>query len=220
MTRPRGYPPTPRAASSEIEPDEIASRAAVLSMPPRRMMDPLPNCFSICDTARSRARLFSVLSSAIRDPFCFLLGPLRRLALHEEKFVADESVELVRAGRISGKAAHAFAIAAFPRVQGLRRFKTFLGFSQPIHFKAQQSELVMGFTKLRIQFRGLFQMLNGASLLSRAVINRADQKMHRRAGLQFECGHQMLDGLLTVSDRGEQGTEGRVSGGRFLFQAD
>src|SRR2546426_12130004 len=69
MTRPRGYPPTPRAASSESEPDEIASRAAVLSMPPRRMMEPLPNCFSICDTARSRALLFSVLSSAIG---CFL----------------------------------------------------------------------------------------------------------------------------------------------------
>src|SRR3989442_1908130 len=66
MTRPRGNPPTPRAASRESDPDEIASSAALLSMPPSRMMEPLPNCFSICDTARSRARDFSVRSSAIR----------------------------------------------------------------------------------------------------------------------------------------------------------
>src|SRR5437660_107411 len=225
MTRPRGNPPTPRAASRDSDPDEIASSAALLSMPPSRMMEPLPNCFSICDTARSRARLFSVLSSGMsvlsfkpringllgfnprnpRNPWLSfpLFRPLGTLSLHQEQFIADESVELVRAGRILGKTAHAFAVASFARIQGLRRFKTFLGFSEPVHFQAQQSELVMGFTKLRIQFRGLFQMLNGAFVLSRAVVNRADQKMHRRAGLQLECGIQMCNGLLFLANCGE-----------------
>src|SRR5215510_9346381 len=81
----------------------------------------------------------------------FLFGPLRTvLTFQQEQFFADECVELVRAGRILGKAAHAFAIASFPRIQGLRRFKTLLGFSEPIHFQAQESELVVGFTELRI----------------------------------------------------------------------
>src|SRR5438552_47371 len=173
MTRPLGNPPTPRAASRESDPDEIASNAALLSMPPSRMMDPLPNCFSICDTARSRARLFSVLSSAIN----VLSSPMSS-ASNQKQFVADDSIELVRAGRILGKAAHAFAVAAFTRIQGLRRFKTFLGFSEPVHLQAQQSELVMSFTKLRIQFRGLLQTADGALMLSRAVVNRADHKMH------------------------------------------
>src|SRR2546428_5813284 len=199
MTRLLEIPPTPRAASRESDPDETASKGGLLSMPPSRMMDPLPNCFSICDTARSRARLFSVLSSAIN----VLSSPMSS-ASNQKQFVADDSIELVRAGRILGKAAHAFAVAAFTRIQGLRRFKTFLGFSEPVHLQAQQSELVMSFTKLRIQFRGLLQMADGAHILSRAVVKRADQKMHRRAGLQFECGVEMFDGLLSLPDRGEQ----------------
>src|SRR5215510_1723573 len=148
MTRPRGNPPTPKAASRESEPDEIASSAAVLSIPPSRMIEPLPNCFSICDTARSRARDFSVRSSAICvDP---LFSPLRTaLALQQEQFFTDKCVELVRAGRILGKTAHAFAIAGFPRIQGLRRFEALLGFSEPVHFQAQQSELVISFAELR-----------------------------------------------------------------------
>src|SRR5438094_2873559 len=203
MTRPRGNPPTPRAASRESDPEEIASSAALLSMPPSRMMDPLPNCFSICDTARSRARLFSVLSSAIT----ILSGLFHPLRIHQKQFVTDDSVELVRAGRILRKAAHAFAVAAFARIQGLRRFKTFLGFSQPVHLQAQQSELVMSLTELRIQFRGLSEMLDGAFMLSRAVVNRANQKVHWRAGLQLECGMEMFDGLLSLPDRGEQRTK-------------
>src|SRR5437763_3746722 len=112
----------PSAASSDREPEGIASSAALLSMPPRRMMDPLPNCFSICDTAKSRARDFSVRSSAITS-FQFLAGkkaqrscaswwlisfyPLRTtLAFQQEQLFADKRVELVRAGRILGKAAH------------------------------------------------------------------------------------------------------------------
>ena len=128
-------------------------------------------------------------------------------ASNQKKFVPDDSVELVRAGRIPGEAAHAFAIAAFARIQGLRRFKTFLGFSEPVHLQAQQSELVMSLTKLRIQFRGLSQMLDGAPMLSRAVVNRANQKMHWRAGLQLDCGIEMFDGLLSLPDRGEQRTK-------------
>ena len=135
-------------------------------------MEPFPNCFSICDTARSRARDFSVRSSAIEIPFRRRLnhkvqspGGLNApsflsasdcLAFSEKQFFADESVELVRAGRIPGKAAHAFAVAGFPGIQGLRRFKTFLGFAEPIHFQAQQAELVISFTELRIQLCGLF----------------------------------------------------------------
>jgi hypothetical protein len=48
-----------------MDPDEIASSARLGSMLPRRMIEPLPNCFSICENARSIALFFSVLSSAI-----------------------------------------------------------------------------------------------------------------------------------------------------------
>src|SRR5215813_12149802 len=64
-TRPRGKPPTPRAASKEMEPVEITEIGTIASLFPSRMMDPLPNCFSICDSARSIALFFSALSSAI-----------------------------------------------------------------------------------------------------------------------------------------------------------
>ena len=55
----------PSATSSESDPEEMASMPVVRSHAPRRMMDPLPNCFSICERARSMARDFSVLSSGI-----------------------------------------------------------------------------------------------------------------------------------------------------------
>src|SRR5689334_664987 len=58
-TRPRGKPPTPRAASKEMAPVEITEIGTIASLLPRRMIDPLPNCFSICDNARSIARDFS-----------------------------------------------------------------------------------------------------------------------------------------------------------------
>src|SRR6202040_305488 len=54
-TRPRGKPPTPRAASNEIAPVEITAMGTIASFDPNRMIDPLPNCFSICDTANSIA---------------------------------------------------------------------------------------------------------------------------------------------------------------------
>src|SRR5690348_4095762 len=64
-TRPRGMPPTPSAASKEMAPVEITEMGTTASLLPRRMIEPLPNCFSICETARSIARTFSVRSSAI-----------------------------------------------------------------------------------------------------------------------------------------------------------
>ena len=66
ITRPRGTPPTPSAASNEMEPVEITAMGTTASLLPSRMMEPLPNCFSMPDIARSMARFFSVLSSAIK----------------------------------------------------------------------------------------------------------------------------------------------------------
>src|ERR1700689_3586566 len=56
ITRPRGTPPTPSAASKEIEPVEITEMGTIASLLPRRMIEPLPNCFSICANAKSMAR--------------------------------------------------------------------------------------------------------------------------------------------------------------------
>src|SRR5438093_3543166 len=156
------------------------------------------------EAARYRACAPRAASLHLAGTPRLLFHPLR---IHQKQFVTDDSVELVRAGRILGKAAHAFAVATFARIQGLRRFKTFLGFSQPVHLQAQQSELVMSLTKLRIQFRGLSEMLDGAFMLSRAVVNRANQKVHWRAGLQLECGMEMFDGLLSLPARGEERTK-------------
>src|SRR5690349_9530312 len=64
-TRPRGTPPTPSAASKEMEPVEMTEIGTTASFDPNRMIEPLPNCFSICDSARSIARTFSVRSSAM-----------------------------------------------------------------------------------------------------------------------------------------------------------
>src|ERR1700679_1280309 len=55
-TRPRGTPPTPNAASKEIEPVLMVEIGTIASLLPRRMIEPLPNCFSICESARSIAR--------------------------------------------------------------------------------------------------------------------------------------------------------------------
>src|SRR5580704_14366173 len=63
-TRPRGKPPTPKAASNEIAPVGITAMGTIASFEPKRMIEPLPNCFSICAKARSIAL---VRSSAIND---------------------------------------------------------------------------------------------------------------------------------------------------------
>ena len=49
-----GTPPTPRARSREKAPVEMAEMA-MLVRSPIRMMEPLPNCFSICDNAAASA---------------------------------------------------------------------------------------------------------------------------------------------------------------------
>src|ERR1035441_6286943 len=56
LMRPRGRPPTPNAASSEIEPVEITETGTMASFDPRRRIEPFPNCFSIWLRALSKAR--------------------------------------------------------------------------------------------------------------------------------------------------------------------
>src|SRR5579884_2254602 len=65
-TLPRGMPPTPRAASKESAPVGITSTGTRASLEPRRMMEPLPNCFSIWTRVRSMALLRSARSSGIK----------------------------------------------------------------------------------------------------------------------------------------------------------
>src|SRR5947207_8364459 len=62
LIRPRGKPPTPSAASSEIEPVEITETGTMASFDPRRRIEPLPNCFSIWPRALSKARERSLSS--------------------------------------------------------------------------------------------------------------------------------------------------------------
>src|SRR5688572_21374091 len=70
----------PIAASTEIEPVGIASIASV-SLAPRRMMDPLPNCRSICDSAPSIAFVRSNFGSAM-----FVFAPCARRTCRAEMF--------------------------------------------------------------------------------------------------------------------------------------
>src|SRR2546423_8285381 len=77
MMRPRGTPPTPIAASSESDVVDIAGISET-SRSPRRMIDPLPNLFSILSSAASMARLRSeIRSSDMVDIsfFCSSSGP-------------------------------------------------------------------------------------------------------------------------------------------------
>src|SRR3954464_4082314 len=68
MTRPRGMPPTPMHASSESEVVEMAGMS-MTSLSPRRMIDPLPNFFSMFSSAASTAlpRSALALSSAMTN---------------------------------------------------------------------------------------------------------------------------------------------------------
>ena len=65
VTRPRGIPPTPRAASSEIAPVEMTAISHAVGWAPNRMMAPLPNCRSIWATARLSAFSFPSLDRSI-----------------------------------------------------------------------------------------------------------------------------------------------------------
>src|SRR6202044_3418381 len=71
VTRPRGIPPTPIAASRLIAPVEIDSTRMRGASGPIFMMDPLPQLFSICAMARLRAFLRSsctVVDTAMSPP--------------------------------------------------------------------------------------------------------------------------------------------------------
>ena len=59
----------PRAASNEIEPVEMVCTPTGSGRSPSRMIDPLPNCFSIWPSAISIALLLLFRSSAISLPF-------------------------------------------------------------------------------------------------------------------------------------------------------
>src|SRR3954470_7106904 len=161
-----------------MDPDEIASSARLGSMLPRRMMEPLPNCFSICENARSIALLFSVLSSAIFP----LFRPLEISVLNEAEFFANQSVELVGASGFLGETPYPLAVSRFTRVQGLGRLEALLGLSQPVHFQTQQSEVVEHLVKLGVHLRGASQVLNCAFVLSVGVVNRSQKEMNSRAG--------------------------------------
>src|SRR6185369_14037281 len=67
MTRPRGNPPMPSAMSRPSEPVEIASTSYDAAASPKRMTEPLPNCFSICPSAALNA--FLRFSSIAKSPF-------------------------------------------------------------------------------------------------------------------------------------------------------
>src|SRR5206468_5202773 len=67
--RPRGIPPIPRAASTEREVVEMVGMLERTSLDPRRMMEPLPNCFSIWVSAISMARPLSFRSWGIASSF-------------------------------------------------------------------------------------------------------------------------------------------------------
>src|SRR5581483_10386116 len=86
MTRPRGKPPTPSAASKEIAPVEMTEIGTMASFDPRRMIDPLPNCFSICDSARSIARAFSsAMGLLLSCVDCVTDGHYSRKDIHREE---------------------------------------------------------------------------------------------------------------------------------------
>src|ERR1019366_6404265 len=70
--RPRGKPPIPSAKSTEMDPEEIAGTATT-GWPPRRITEPLPNCFSIWLSVAPRARARSFSSISPRAEIC----PLR-----------------------------------------------------------------------------------------------------------------------------------------------
>src|SRR5439155_7540196 len=63
MMRPRGTPPTPMAASSDKEVVEMAGTSET-SRSPKRIIDPLPNLFSMLSSAASMARLRSAKRSS------------------------------------------------------------------------------------------------------------------------------------------------------------
>src|ERR1700730_17294413 len=75
MMRPRGTPPIPIAASSDKEVVDIAGMSEI-SRSPKRMIDPLPNLFSMLSSAASMARLRSAMRSSGITGFSFFCSSL------------------------------------------------------------------------------------------------------------------------------------------------
>src|SRR6185436_10000847 len=101
--RPRGNPPMPSAASTEMDPVEMVGTACT-ACAPRRITEPLPNCFSICPRVapRARARSFSsmevpldlggtlIIARGIKQIVGSLLrGGIRRSRLHPAELLID-----------------------------------------------------------------------------------------------------------------------------------
>ena len=61
ITRPLGKPPIPKATSNVKEPVETDSISLIAAVSPKRIIAPLPNCFSICPKAAANA-FFLLLS--------------------------------------------------------------------------------------------------------------------------------------------------------------
>src|SRR5579871_5958924 len=76
--RPRGTPPTPSARSSAIDPVGITSTVNRVACP-RRMIAPLPNCFSILLRAISSAFCFSMTFLPLRNVEVRLRNEIKRL---------------------------------------------------------------------------------------------------------------------------------------------
>src|SRR3989344_5774231 len=85
MTRPRGTPPTPNTASSARHPVGITSISMWMA-PSIFMMDPLPNCFSICDNASSSAFLRFSKSTIF---FCSAILPSRKIQIYGTRLRGD-----------------------------------------------------------------------------------------------------------------------------------
>src|SRR5215470_4247887 len=75
MTRPRGYPPTPRARSRPTEPLGTTATGATSPSRPSCMIAPFPNCFSMAATAAATAFSFSLTLPTPRLPRRMFRGP-------------------------------------------------------------------------------------------------------------------------------------------------
>src|SRR6476660_7501440 len=89
MMRPRGTPPTPIAASSDSEVVEIAGISEI-SRSPKRMIDPLPNLFSILSSAASIARLRSAIRSSGITGISFFCSSFDWSCLGASHFIEGE----------------------------------------------------------------------------------------------------------------------------------
>src|SRR5713226_2904788 len=120
MTRPRGMPPTPSARSRETEPVEMAAMSWTSgSSTPSRITEPLPNCFSMAETASSIA--FSLSAFATRPSSGITVRLYRsvfRLARWHEGLTSMLLALLIAASGYSGLQAFATGDAGEARSSG------------------------------------------------------------------------------------------------------